>query len=157
MCAILFLSHRLLQDSNWSVGRLGFLSLVYALALMTRLDSALFVVVSGLFLVWSLVRQAVPLRAKVYRLLALALPSLILVGGWLFWKMIYYGNILPNTFYAKAQAGLTSPIQGLKYFQLFLTSYFGVPPVSWTPNPLGEWRTRCQEQDELIHPSFASR
>ena len=34
---------------------------------------------------------------------------------------------------------------------------FGVPPVSWTPNPLGEWRTRCQEQDELIHPSFASR
>ena len=32
-----------------------------------------------------------------------------------------------------------------------------VPPVSWTPNPLGEWRTRCQEQDELIHPSFASR
>ena len=33
----------------------------------------------------------------------------------------------------------------------------GVPPVSWTPNPLGEWRTRCQEQDELIHPSFASR
>ncbi len=123
VCAILFLSHRLLQDSNWSVGRLGFLSLVYALALMTRLDSALFVVVSGLFLVWSLVRQAVPLRAKVYRLLALALPSLILVGGWLFWKMIYYGNILPNTFYAKAQAGLTSPIQGLKYFQLFLTSY----------------------------------
>ena len=34
---------------------------------------------------------------------------------------------------------------------------FGVPPVSWTPNPLGEWRIRCQEQDELIHPSFASR
>ena len=33
----------------------------------------------------------------------------------------------------------------------------GVPPVSWTPNPLGEWRIRCQEQDELIHPSFASR
>ncbi len=33
----------------------------------------------------------------------------------------------------------------------------GVPLVSWTPNPLGEWRTRCQEQDELIHPSFASR
>ena len=29
--------------------------------------------------------------------------------------------------------------------------------ISWTPNPLGEWRTRCQEQDELIHPSFASR
>ena len=38
--------------------------------------------------------------------------------------------------------------------QLELT---GVPPVSWTPNPLGEWRIRCQEQDELIHPSFASR
>ena len=36
-------------------------------------------------------------------------------------------------------------------------SQVGVPPVSWTPNPLGEWRTRCQEQDELIHPSFASR
>ena len=33
----------------------------------------------------------------------------------------------------------------------------GVPPLLWTPNPLGEWRTRCQEQDELIHPSFASR
>lgn len=34
---------------------------------------------------------------------------------------------------------------------------FGVTPLSWTPNPLGEWRTRCQEQDELIHLSFASR
>ncbi len=32
-----------------------------------------------------------------------------------------------------------------------------VTPLLWTPNPLGEWRTRCQEQDELIHPSFASR
>ena len=38
-----------------------------------------------------------------------------------------------------------------------ITQPGGVPPVSWTPNPLGEWRTRCQEQDELIHPSFASR
>ena len=39
----------------------------------------------------------------------------------------------------------------------WLVLVVGVPPVSWTPNPLGEWRTRCQEQDELIHPSFASR
>ena len=41
--------------------------------------------------------------------------------------------------------------------QILNERVFGVPPVSWTPNPLGEWRTRCQEQDELIHPSFASR
>ena len=41
-------------------------------------------------------------------------------------------------------------------FQQALDALIGVPPVSWTPNPLGEWRTRCQEQDELIHPSFAS-
>ena len=41
--------------------------------------------------------------------------------------------------------------------QFRILYFFGVPPVSWTPNPLGEWRTRCQEQDELIHPSFASR
>ena len=30
----------------------------------------------------------------------------------------------------------------------------GVPPVSWTPNPLGEWRTRCQEQDFAYPPEF---
>ena len=45
----------------------------------------------------------------------------------------------------------------LERLPLVLAFVTEVPPVSWTPNPLGEWRTRCQEQDELIHPSFASR
>ena len=59
-------------------------------------------------------------------------------------------------FGAEASAYTKAELEG-KTVTLEADPTGGVPPVSWTPNPLGEWRTRCQEQDELIHPSFASR
>ena len=67
---------------------------------------------------------------------------------------------LVSLFLHGSQISDISPLAGLtrlEFLGLGDNQISGVPPVSWTPNPLGEWRIRCQEQDELIHPSFASR
>lgn len=121
--AILLLTYRIDEQENLSRSDLLLLSLSYSAALMTRLDSAIFVLISGVCLLWKLFRAAGPLSEKTRNLGVLALPSLLIVGGWFLWKISYYGNILPNTFYAKADSGVVSSIQGLKYLQLFLTSY----------------------------------
>ena len=57
------------------------------------------------------------------------LPFALLVGGWLLWKLIYYGDILPNTFYVKVPSGLFK--RGLLYVYVFHYSYLLVlfPPL----------------------------
>lgn len=44
------------------------------------------------------------------------------------WKLEYYGNLLPNTFYAKS-GGSSYLAQGFLYFYLFLKMYYALIPV----------------------------
>ncbi|MBE8417053.1 hypothetical protein IQA55_15170, partial [Leptospira borgpetersenii serovar Tarassovi] len=44
------------------------------------------------------------------------------------WKLEYYGNLLPNTFYAKS-GGNVNLLQGLVYLRSFLTMYYGMIPI----------------------------
>ncbi len=108
-----------------SARRIG-MSLVAAAALLTRLDAAL--VVGALLVIEALDSwRRIPSRAEASRALALlCVPVLLLVGGWFGWKYVYYGSLLPNTFYAKTGAGLAW-LRGTQYFRAFVSSYLFFP------------------------------
>jgi hypothetical protein len=116
-----------LATADWSRRRLLGLSLVGALATLTRLDSTVLV---GAMIAATGIRilgeQARPITQKGARLLWLFLPFLIIVGAWLGWKWSYYGALLPNTFYAKV-AGSEHLGAGLRYLWLFLRTYWLLP------------------------------
>lgn len=104
--------------------RLLALSVVSALAVLTRLDSVL---VAGV--ACGVAAFAVQRDAGIKRLLLLVLPGAVIVGVWLAWKVRYYGDLLPNTFYAKA-AGGALPVRGAFYIASFLISYLLAPPAA---------------------------
>ncbi|MEM6702962.1 MAG: hypothetical protein AAF690_09670 [Acidobacteriota bacterium] len=70
------------------------LSIVLLLALMTRLDSAAIGFFIGCAALWRF-------RDDFRSLVALVLPVGLGVALWFGWKLWYYGDPLPNTFYAK--------------------------------------------------------
>ncbi len=110
--------------SNEQTSLLGCIniSLVLAAALLTRLDSAIFCVVILATVALRLRKGDRSLREKTEQSLAMAAPLLIIIGGWFVWKIFYYGNIFPNTFYVKASS-ITSVERGLNFLYVFLISY----------------------------------
>ncbi len=91
----------------------------FALACMTRLDAALFAGISIIFLLIS------KRDDRMKTLLFFILPLLIILTPYMVWKINYYGNILPNTFYVRV-VGVTNfkAITGIKY----IVSYCLSPP-----------------------------
>ncbi len=93
---------------------------VPALLLMTRLDAAPFVLAS-------VVATTLELGPSGGRAVGRALfqryaVAAVLVALWLGWKLAYYGDLLPNTFYAKgAQAAEMEA--GVAYLRTFIESY----------------------------------
>jgi len=60
---------------------------------------------------------------KLKNTLVLLLPYVSIIGAWFLWKLAYYGDILPNTYYAKfAGGGLYTT--GMNYIKFFVDSYF---------------------------------
>ncbi len=112
-----YLCIRGIRSGTWTDRQLILQSLTLAAALLTRMDSAILVIVS-LILTGASVR-----RKNLRSLAALILPLVTIVGIWMAWKLSYYGNILPNTFYLKASS-ITSVGRGLNYLYVFLNSYF---------------------------------
>lgn len=108
-----------------TVRRLVLLSVTVALALAMRLDSAVPCTVLGVVVAHRLVRT----RAGVRLWAAAIAPALVLVGGWLAWKLAYYGDVLPNTFHAKVGITGASLAQGARYTGAFLWSYWLWPPL----------------------------
>jgi arabinofuranosyltransferase len=94
------------------------ISILAALALLLRLDSAVPIAVLGGFWLHGYVKRKVKLALYVI----LLLPALVAVGAWLAWKLWYYGLILPNTFYAKI-ADVLVPPNGLLFLGRFLHDY----------------------------------
>ncbi len=70
-----------------------------------------------------LLRGNAPAKEKINKILCLIIPFSLLVGGWMAWKIFYYGDIFPNTFYAK----VFSVNRGLQYLCLFFNSYLLLP------------------------------
>lgn len=103
-------------------GRLAAAGLVLTLAMMTRPDGAVFYAVGVLFVAaqaWAESRSiARVLRAKG----AILFPFALIYLPYLLWKVSYYGQILPNTYYAKS-ANLAYWSQGFVYLWLYFRAY----------------------------------
>ncbi len=102
----------------------GLLSLSLSLLGLTRLDSALFIACILAFATLS-VLQSGECRARKYStLLAMYLPGVIVLSGYFAWCFWYYGDILPNTFHAKAASSTPGLMkQGFDYVWSFLYGY----------------------------------
>lgn len=117
----LLLSPVLATRTPPSTGRTAAFSLFCSLALLTRLDTLLFV--GPLVLVAAARLRGTPGRpeGRMRPLAALLTPLAILVGGWLTWKWWYYGAIVPNSAQVKIGGG---PGGGWVYVQTFFLSYW---------------------------------
>ena len=90
---------------------------IEGLVCLSRPDGARFAVVTGAFLLWSL--------RSPRRVLGYAIAVAALVVPYAIWKLAYYGDLLPNTFYAKSAARAWLG-QGLLYIGLYAREYWAL-------------------------------
>jgi arabinofuranosyltransferase len=98
------------------------------LAVLTRMDSAVLIAVWVLaYLVAQWRREQEPQRRTTTLVVSAAqigLPAAALLVPWFVWKLSYYGDLLPNTFYAKSAGNpIVPPLYGLFYLAVFFLSY----------------------------------
>ena len=141
MVGSVLLSWRATRNRHASVALLAATSCGYGLALLTRLDSAVGLVIPGLLVLAAIVRVDDGAGPRVARLVALGMPATLLVAPWLAWKLSYYGDILPNTFYVKVSSA-TSLVRGGHYVYRFLASYWLLPLLALA---LVAWPRRIAE------------
>lgn len=94
------------------------ISIAIGMALWTRLDSVVAVAPAALVIV------VCALRDRRYKqLTALLAPATALVGSWMVWKLSYYGDVFPNTFYAKVGLSTATIAAAARFAGAFLQSY----------------------------------
>ena len=74
-----------------------FSPILAVLAAMTRIDSLYYLSPLGLYGIWLIFHQRLPLRRMVAWALLAGIPFILFWG----WKWAYFGEMLPNTYYAK--------------------------------------------------------
>jgi arabinofuranosyltransferase len=119
LTAALYEVERIRRGVAVSTRRLCGLSVIVALALWTRLDSAVYLAVLGV----SCLHHFISVRAPGRQYVAAVAPALVLVGGWLAWKLVYYGDLVPNTFHAKVDVSTTTLSAATKFVFAFLEAY----------------------------------
>jgi len=123
----------------------AFLSLVLGLAVLTRPDSGLLVVI---LLPLALRRLWLRRDKRIRGLLALCLPFTAVVGPWLVWKLAFYGRLFPNTFYAKSPDPV-SLLRGVFYFAVFAVMYLLFLLLPWAVQA-GRRLLRLRESNLLV-------
>lgn len=119
--------HRMVSAKAISSSQLIILGVVFSLLLMVRLDSAIFIAILGLVLLDRILRTESSFASKIKQLAVLALPIILIIGSWMLWKLDFYGNILPNTFYAKVGGKTFVYVRGIFYQLGFWLSYWLFP------------------------------
>ena len=110
--------------------------LAFALAMLTRPDGVVAAAIAGAFLLWASRRRPAEIAAFVA-------PFVLLVAPYLVWKRAYYGDVLPNTYYAKS-GQLAWWSQGVRYVAYYFEKYWVLllgPPLLF----LGLLRKRPSE------------
>ncbi len=104
------------------------LSIITALALLTRLDTALLLFILYTAIGLHLLTAKLPLIKSAGTAALAVLPAVLILGTWFDWKLGYYGELLPNTFYAKT-GGLSfnAIYNGIFYLYKFAHSYLLFP------------------------------
>lgn len=123
------------QDGVLPTRQLPLFSLVMALAVMTRPDSVIPCAIASAFIVHSYYRAMATKPVASWRSKAIldaslmVLPALLLVGGWLLWKLGFYHELLPNTFRVKVgtHGGIAIVLRGMAYVGWLLLSYWWLP------------------------------
>jgi len=95
---------------------------VFVLLALTRPEGVFaFALVSGVFLLLDLARDrdAAPLR----RALANGVVFGLLYGAYFLWRYLYYGSLLPNTYYAKVTGDEAQFLTGVKNLREFLWAF----------------------------------
>ncbi len=122
-----YLLFRSLHTQAWPMQTIAALSLGLSAAILTRPDSALFLaVIFPAIFYYLLNAKGMTAKQKLAKILTLMLPFTLLVGGWLLWKLHYYGDILPNTFYAKSSSHIPFA-RGAVFILAFFLSYLLFP------------------------------
>jgi len=103
--------------------------ILFGLATMTRLEGLMVWGMTGIMLglFWLMPRQRTHLDFA--RLMLLFFGFMILIAPWMAWKYSFYGDFLPNTYYAKVYGipdGILSFLGWLYIFQAFY-----IPPFLW--------------------------
>ncbi|HEX7842396.1 MAG TPA: hypothetical protein VF469_33215 [Kofleriaceae bacterium] len=112
-----------LSRSEPTPRRLALISVACALAIWTRLDSAVICAVLSI----PVIRRIV--RAGIGPWLTAIAPAAVLLGAWLGWKLAYYGDLLPNTFHTKVSLSPLMVTHGAKYAGAFLHAYLLWPAL----------------------------
>lgn len=112
------------------------IGLISSLIILNRLDGALIVFISILFVLYTNYKRKKLISRKTF---AMVLPIVLLLLPWLFWKYNYYGSLLPNTFNAKVNVELnksTLILRGLAYISAFYAIYFALPFLVYLYNSI---------------------
>lgn len=92
------------------------------LATMTRPDGALLYALAGLFVAVAALRRGNGPAGALREVTLYALPLVVIYAPYVVWKVDYYGDFFPNTYYAKS-AGLPYYSQGFFYLWLYLRAH----------------------------------
>lgn len=127
--------------------------LLVALVVLTRPDAVLIAALAILFLLGRAFLMGFGPRAWAEELGLFSLPLILILAPYAAWKVAYYGDILPNTYYAKS-AGSSYYSQGFyylwTYFRCYVTSWLfllAIPAglrlfIAESPAEPGAWRAR---------------
>ncbi len=96
--------------------------LILTLCLMTRPDAALFYLYANLLLLLSFIYNKTSLRESLKELMLINVSFIVIYIPYFLWRYNYYGDIFPNTYYAKL-ANESYYEQGFLYIWTFISSY----------------------------------
>ncbi len=114
------------DPARWPVATLFRCGLPFALACWTRPDAPLWVAIVGPLL--GLAARRAGLRTALATVVWFAMPSAIAFAAQLAFRLVYYGEWVPNTAYVKAQFDPGSGTQGLEYVA---SALWTSPGLTW--------------------------
>ncbi len=129
LASVAYLATAIDQRRQASPRALAGLSIACGLAVLTRMDSLLICAVYTLpLLAMILLRWPSATAMRRTSVLYLTVPGAVMIGTWLAWKLWYYGELLPNTYYVKATHFSTATLTaGAGYVYGFFSSYWLLP------------------------------
>lgn len=124
LCSIIlvYLLAKSAKENVYTNQRAVAISILSAIVLMTRLDSAIVVcsvMAAFLYLAMKNLNDRAKFLKNAYYLI---IPFVLIISLFFLFKFYYYGDLLPNTFYAKTQN--VSHLSGVLYIILFFQVYF---------------------------------